>query len=86
MSKRIAWLERFGYVMQKPTWHGMHNPSLDSEGGSRLHLVTHATKGINLDPLVAALNRLPPPLVYQAWNGVSSQQEAIPRRVNLNRG
>lgn len=74
MPKRMEWLERFGYVMQCPDWLGMHNPYMDIDNGSRLHLITHATKGVDLDRVVSALSRLPPPIGKRPWSGVSEEQ------------
>lgn len=73
MPKRMEWLERFGYVMQCPVWPGMYNPYMDVDNGSRLHLITHATKGVDLDRVVSALNRLPPPIGNRPWGGVSAE-------------
>lgn len=67
-AERTAWAQRHGYVTAKPAWPGMYNP----DGGSRLYLVTDAEKGIPLEPIIAALERLPPPIVEEAWNGESA--------------
>lgn len=74
MPKRVEWLEKFGYVMQCPDWLGMYNPYVDVDNGSRLYLITHATKGVDLDRVVSALNRLSPPIGNQPWVGVSEEQ------------
>jgi hypothetical protein len=71
-TERAAWSHRYGFIITKPSWPGMYNP----DGGSRLYLVADAEKGIPLAPLVAALNRLPEPIVEAAWNGESAP--AIP--------
>lgn len=68
-SEREAWAQRHGFVIAKPEWAGMYAPDV----GSRLYLITHETKGIPLQPIVAALNKLPPPIVEDAWNGESAQ-------------
>lgn len=67
-AERTAWAHRNGYVIAKPTWLGMYNP----DGGSRLYLVADAVKGIPLEPIMAALGRLPPPIVEATWNGESA--------------
>lgn len=80
LPKRRAWLERFGYVMETPNWLGMYNPYMDATNGSRLHLITHATKGIDLGPLIASLNRLPAPIGIEPWSGLSGPKFAVQRR------
>jgi hypothetical protein len=77
LPKRLAWLEKFNYVMQTPDWLGMYNPYMDETNGSRLHLISHATKGINLTPLIFNLNRLPAPIGLKPWSGVSGPQLLI---------
>jgi hypothetical protein len=62
-----TWCDTFGYRMEMPHWAGMYNPY----GETRLYLLTHATKGIPLDPIVDALNQLPPPVSDINWTGVS---------------
>ncbi|MDP1953016.1 MAG: hypothetical protein Q8K71_00895 [Polaromonas sp.] len=74
MPKRTAWLEEFGYVMQLPDWPGMYNPYMDLVNGSRLCLVTHASKGVDLERVVAALYCLTPPLGSGPWGGISEEQ------------
>ncbi len=66
-EKRAMWAQRHGYAMVKPEWAGMYNP----DGGSRLFLFSSAEKGIPLEPIVTALNKLPAPIVSCAWNGES---------------
>lgn len=67
-AERTAWAQQHGYVMAKPTWAGMYNP----DGGSRLYLVADVKKGIPLEPIVVALNRLPAPVVEATWDGESA--------------
>ena len=67
-AERTAWAQRHGYVIAKPTWPGMYNP----DGGSRLYLIADAVKGVPLEPIVAATNRLPEPIVEATWNGESA--------------
>lgn len=67
-AQRTAWAQRHGFAITKPTWAGMYNP----DGGSRLYLITDLEKGIPLEPIVAALNRLPAPIVEETWDGESA--------------
>lgn len=67
-AARTEWAQRHGFVIQKPEWTGMYNP----DGGSQLYLITNAEKGIPLDPIVAALNRLPAPIDEKTWDGESA--------------
>ena len=72
-AERAAWSERHGFAIVKPSWPGMYNP----DGGSRLYLIADSTKGVPLAPIVAALNRLPAPIVEAAWNGESAPSTPI---------
>jgi hypothetical protein len=72
MELRFEWLTKHGYAMQTPTWLGTYNPYMDATNGSRLHLITHATKGVNLEPLIHKLNLLPPPIGNEPWAGISA--------------
>lgn len=65
---REAWARMHGFFVIKPTWAGMYAPDV----GSRLYLVSDETKGVALPPIVAALDRLPPAMVEEMWNGVSA--------------
>ncbi len=67
-EEREAWAKRFGFAIVKPKWTGMYAP----EGGSQLYLVSDETKGIPLQSVAAALNKLPAPLVEGDWNGESA--------------
>jgi hypothetical protein len=67
-AERAAWSHRHGFVIAKPEWRGMYNP----DGGSQLYLIAEAAKGIPLEPIAAALNRLPPPIVEETWDGESA--------------
>lgn len=68
LAERHAWAEKHGFIVIKPTWPGMYAP----DGGSRLYLVADATKGVPVAPIAAALDRLPPPIVEDAWTGESA--------------
>jgi hypothetical protein len=68
-AERAAWTERHGFDIVKPSW----NP----DGGSRLYLIADSTKGVPLAPIVAALDRLPAPIVEAAWDGESAPSAPI---------
>lgn len=72
-AERAAWSEQHGFSIAKPSWPGMYSP----DGGSRLYLVADAEKGIPLAPIVAALARLPSPVVESAWDGESAPSMPI---------
>lgn len=67
IEERQAWAQHHGFVIVKPSWPGMYYP----EGGSRLYLVADAQKGIPLQPISAALDRLSAPIVKEPWSGES---------------
>lgn len=67
-AKRIAWAVKNEFTIGKPSWPGMYNP----DGGSRLYLITHSKKGVPLDPVISALDRLPPPIEEKTWDGESA--------------
>ncbi len=67
-QERTAWAKQYGYAIVKPEWAGMYAPDV----GSRLYLIADETKGILLQPIAAALDKLPPPVVEDAWNGESA--------------
>lgn len=66
--ERQAWAQKYGFVIVKPTWPGLYAPDL----GSRLYLIADASKGVPLEPIATALDRLPPPIVEEAWPGESA--------------
>lgn len=70
-SARQLWLEKFGYVMSTPDWLGTYNPYMDELNGSRLHLVSHATKGLDVKFLASVLSKLPEPVGNGVWSGIS---------------
>lgn len=72
-AEREAWAARHGHVIAKPEWPGMYNPG----GGSRLYLISDASKGIPLGPVIEALNRLPHPIFLETWNGESGSFSPI---------
>lgn len=67
-AERAAWAQRHRFVIAKPAWAGMYNP----DGGSRLYLIADAENGIPLEPIMAALDRLPKPIVEETWDGESA--------------
>ncbi|MED5530716.1 MAG: DUF5623 domain-containing protein [Pseudomonadota bacterium] len=72
-TKRIAgqrrdWASQYGFSILRPEWPGMYAPDL----GSRLYLVAHDSKGVPLQPIAAALDKLPTPIVEETWNGESA--------------
>lgn len=72
-AERAAWSERHEFSIAKPSWPGMYNP----DGGSRLYLIADTAKGVPLAPIVAALDRLPAPIVEAAWDGESAPSMPI---------
>lgn len=72
-AERAAWSERHGFTIAKPSWPGMYNPDC----GSRLYLIADAAKGVPLVPIVAALDRLPAPIVEATWDGESAPSMPI---------
>lgn len=66
-QERQKWAQHHGFLIVKPSWPGMYYP----EGGSRLYLIADAERGIPLQPVVAALDRLPAPIVKEPWSGES---------------
>lgn len=72
-AERATWSEHHGFDIAKPSWPGMYNP----DGGSRLYLIADAAKGVPLAPIVAALDRLPAPIVEAAWDGESAPSMPI---------
>lgn len=80
INRRLEWLSRHGFVMRTPAWAGMYNPYMDTTNGSRLHLITNATRGVDLEPLVHKLNRLPPPIGNEPWAGTSAPPTVLAPR------
>lgn len=72
-AERAVWAERHGFAIAKPSWPGMYNP----DGGSRLYLIADAAKGVPLEPIVEALDRLATPIVEAAWDGESAPSTPI---------
>lgn len=66
--EREDWAQRYGFVILKSKWTGMYAPDV----GSQLYLVADETKGIPLQPIAAALDKLPAPVVETAWTGESA--------------
>jgi hypothetical protein len=70
---REAWAKEHGFTIVKPEWTGMYAPDL----GSRLYLIADETKGIPLQPIAVALNKLSSPIVETAWNGESTSMTPL---------
>lgn len=68
VQEREAWAKQHGFAIVKPEWTGMYAPDV----GSRLYLVADETKGIPLQPVASALDKLPAPIVENAWDGESA--------------
>lgn len=68
VEEREVWAREKGFVIVKPQWLGMYVP----DQGSRLYLIADAKKGIPLQPIAAALDKLPPPFIEADWNGESA--------------
>lgn len=67
-QEREAWAKQNGFAIVKPEWAGMYAPDI----GSRLYLIADEVKGVPLRPIAAALNKLAPPIVEDAWDGESA--------------
>lgn len=72
-DRRELWARQYNALVIKPNWAGMYAPDV----GSRLYLITDATKGIPLQDIVIALNQLPPPIVESTWHGESAPRAPI---------
>lgn len=68
LHEREAWAKQHGFAIIKPLWPGMYAPDI----GSRLYLIAHEVKGIPLEPIVAALDKLPNSTVAEPWSGESA--------------
>lgn len=67
-AERAAWSLRHGFTIIESPWPGMYNP----DGGTRLYLISDSKKGIPLDPIISLLDKLPPPIIEEAWDGESA--------------
>ncbi|VBT33959.1 Uncharacterised protein [Burkholderia pseudomallei] len=67
-QQREAWALHHGFAIIKPEWAGMYAPNV----GSRLYLVGDKAKGIPLQPIADALNKLPAPITEDTWDGESA--------------
>ncbi len=67
MHERDQWAEHHGYRVLKTKWQGMHAPDV----GSRLYLVGNATHGMDLNKMLAAIDKLPEVFRADKWAGVS---------------
>lgn len=66
-AARAAWAQEHGFDLVKTRWPGMYAPDL----GSRMYLNSNLAKGVPLDTIVSALDRLPSPIVEADWCGES---------------
>lgn len=66
-DERLAWADKHGWAIERPSWAGMYNP----DGGCELYVAVDKAKGFDLAGPVAALNSLPPPFVEADWDGRS---------------
>ncbi len=66
--ERASWAQRHGFLIVEPAWKGMYNP----DGGTQLFLIADAEKGVPLEPIISALNKLPPAIVEATWDGESA--------------
>lgn len=67
-KEREEWANQYGFQVVKPKWAGMYAPDVDS----RLYLIADKDKGIPLQPIVNALNKLPSPIIETDWNEESA--------------
>lgn len=67
-NEREVWARHHGYNVVLSSWPGMYFP----DGGSRLYLIADAKKGVPVEPIVKALERLPAPIVSSSWPGESA--------------
>ncbi len=67
---RSTWCKTHGYSERKPNWPGMHYPF----GGTRLYLLSDNVKGVPLEPVLKALERLPAPHSSSDWIGESASR------------
>ncbi|TGG92477.1 hypothetical protein E4656_13465 [Natronospirillum operosum] len=70
-QEREIWAYEHGFAIVKTEWAGMYAPDI----GSRLYLISDKTNGIPLDPIAAALDNLPSPIVESAWDGESAPMQ-----------
>lgn len=74
VDERAAWAAKHAYDIAKPNWPGMYNPGgPEDKGGSRLYLIADRAKGPSVAALAAALDRLPPPMLEETWEGESGE-------------
>ncbi len=65
-AERKAWAARHGWQVGRSSWAGMYRP-----GETLLYLAADGAKGFDLATMIAALDRLPPAMVPERWNGRS---------------
>lgn len=67
MHERVQWADQHRYQVLKTKWQGMYAPDV----GSRLFLVGSAIRGIDLDKMLTAIDKLPETFRADNWAGVS---------------
>jgi hypothetical protein len=72
-QERQTWAKQHGYAIVKPAWAGMYGPDVRT----RLYLIADEKKGIPLQPVSDALDRLPPPIVADQWDGESAPRTPV---------
>lgn len=65
--ERETWAKLHNQEIALSPWEGMYNP----DGGSRMFLIADKVKGVPIKPLLTILEKLPPPLTLENWNGES---------------
>lgn len=73
-NERAGWAIGHLQVVAKPAWRGMYSPQ--PQGGSQIYFISHAFSGVPLQPLVAAVDRIPL-CTADHWTGESAA--ATPR-------
>lgn len=68
LAEREAWAAAHGFKVVKSAWLGMYAPDV----GSRLYLIADTVKGVPLEPIAAALEQMPSPIVEDSWRGESA--------------
>lgn len=62
--RRTAWSRRHGQVIRKSKWRGIYYPEM-----CHMFLISPLVNGVPLDPIINALDALPPPMTTDLWDG-----------------
>lgn len=73
MHDRDQWAYQHGYQVMKTKWQGMYAPDV----GSRLYLVRSLTRGLEMDKILAAIDKLPEAFRADNWAGVSLKTSGL---------